>query len=63
MPDFSVVAFITAGRPTVVVVVDVHDDVLQQRAGVHVPDQVQEQRGRTRPRCRGIWDSMETKSV
>ena len=63
MPDFSVVVFITAGRPAVVVVVDVHDDVLQQRAGVHVLDQVQEQRGRTRPRCRGIWDSRVTMSM
>ena len=59
MPSVSVVVAVIAGL-AVVVVVDVHDDVLEQRAGVQVLDEVQEERAGTRHWDRGVWNIMET---
>ena len=45
---FRVVVVVLPG-PAVVVVVDVHDDVLEQGVDVHILDQIQEQGTETHP--------------
>ena len=44
MPSFSVVVVVVIAGLAIVVVVDVHNDVLKQRACVHVLEEVEEQR-------------------